>query len=100
MERRVHETETTVTVWGVLMPQIDVTKNELEHLIACVMDARADYADVGDHDYLMALADLHLKLENALQLWTEGGTVELPIPPSLQRLGVTKYEKEYPPHPE
>lgn len=82
------------------MPNIEVTVKELEHLISCVMQSRANYANTVDHDYLMELADLHLKLENALELWTNGGVVEIPVPAHLKKLGVQKWEKEYPPHPE
>ena len=79
------------------MPIIEVTKLELEALIECVMESRIN--DVQDR-FTEMLPDLHLKLEVALELWINGSTKELPIPPSLQRIGVTKYEEVYPPHPE
>ena len=79
------------------MPQIDVTRKELEALIACVMESRIN--EVQD-EFTEMLPDLHLKLENALELWINGATIELPIPEHFRKLGVTKWEKEYPPHDE
>ena len=79
------------------MPEIDVTRKELAALIACVMESRIN--EVQD-EFTEMLPDLHLKLENALELWINGGTVELPIPEQFKKLGVSKWEKEYPPHDE
>jgi len=79
------------------VPQIDVTRKELEALIACVMESRIN--EVQD-EFTEMLPDLHLKLENALELWINGATIELPIPEHFRKLGVTKWEKEYPPHDE
>jgi len=79
------------------VPQIDVTRKELEALIGCIMECRIN----GDVDLdTEGFPDLHLKLENALELWINGGTVELPIPEQFKKLGVSKWEKEYPPHDE
>jgi len=79
------------------VPQIDVTRKELEALIACVMESRIN--EVQD-EFTEMLPDLHLKLENALELWINGATIELPIPEHFRKLGVSKWEKEYPPHDE
>jgi len=79
------------------MPEIDVTRKELEALIACVMESRIN--EVQD-EFTEMLPDLHLKLENALELWINGATIELPIPEHFKRLGVSRWEKEYPPHPD
>lgn len=78
------------------MPQIDVTKEELEAIIKCVVECRIN----GDIDLdTEGLPDLHLKLENALEQWVNGSTEELPVPAHFKALGVTKWEKVHPPHP-
>jgi len=78
------------------MPQIDVTKEELEALIECVVECRI----IGVQDmFTNVLPDLHLKLENALEQWVNGSTEELPVPEHFKALGVTKWEKVHPPHP-
>ena len=85
------------------MPQIDVTRMELESLIQCVVECRLHATIESESCMFMNtedLPDLHLKLENALELWINGGTVELPIPEQFKKLGVSKWEKEYPPHDE
>jgi hypothetical protein len=82
------------------MPSLEVTREELEDLIACVMESRCDYFGHSPTETLSRLPDLHLKLENALELWINGATVELPIPEHFRKLGVSKWEKEYPPHGE
>jgi len=80
------------------MPQIDVTRKELETLIECVAYQRTELNMLPEDNE--KLPDLHLKLENALELWINGATIELPIPEHFKRLGVSRWEKEYPPHPD
>jgi len=80
------------------MPEIDVTRTELELLIECVAYQRTELNMLPEDNE--KLPDLHLKLENALQLWIYGGTVELPVPEHFKRIGTVKWEKVYPPHDE
>jgi hypothetical protein len=46
------------------------------------------------------LINLHVKLEEALELWINGGLVEVPIPPHLQGIGIAAIHIEHPPHDE
>jgi hypothetical protein len=80
------------------MPSVEVTRKELEELIDAVMLHRCNHD--GDADYGMMLTDLHLKLENVLELWIHGGEVELPIPAHMKAMGVDKWTRVYPPHDE
>jgi hypothetical protein len=80
------------------MPQIDVTRKELEALIEAILHSRL-YND-GTPEEGILLMELHLKLENALELWIHGATVEIPVPEHFKKLGVSKWEVEHPPHPD
>ena len=80
------------------MPNLDITRLELELLIECVAYQRTELNMLPEDNE--KLPDLHLKLENALELWINGATIELPIPEHFRKLGVSKWEKEYPPHDE
>jgi len=86
-----------------MMPKIELTRPELEALIDSVMVSRANvdpgFAG-GDPEYGLMLAMLHLKLEEALELWINGGLVEMPIPPRLQGLGIASIHIDHPPHDE
>jgi len=80
------------------MPSIDVTRKELEALIEAILHSRL--YNEGTQEEGRMLAELHLKLEDALELWINGATTEIPVPAHFKRLGVTKWEVEHPPHPD
>ena len=83
------------------MPKLEVSREELEILIDAVMMHRIDTPPtcVGGLDYIKKVADLHVKLEEALELWIHGGVVEVPIPDYLKDIkGISSMEIEHPPH--
>jgi hypothetical protein len=88
------------------MPSLDISREHLEDLIQAVMYARLNIAldsdpEVDpDTDFLIRLAEVHLKLEDALDLWINGGIVDIPIPAHLQGMGIAGIQKVYPPHDE
>lgn len=78
------------------MPSIELTREELEAAIDAVLLHRLN--NDGDADYGMMLATLHLRLENALELWINGGEVDIPVPEHMKAMGVSAWKKVYPPH--
>jgi len=80
------------------LPVVPVSKEELELLIATVLDARL----TGEYtiDEAAMLADLHLRLEENLETWINGGEIELPITKRQAALGVTSHVRVYEPHEE
>lgn len=80
------------------MPSIELTREQLEATIDAVMIHRINHD--GDAEHGMVLAELHLKLENALELWIYGGSIELPVPEHMKKMGVRSWTKECPPHDE
>ena len=80
------------------MPHLEVTRKELEQLIESVMHLRS-FGDV-EFEFGVELSLLHLKLEDALELWINGGTIEIPVSPKLKALGVCKHEIVHQPHDE
>ena len=80
------------------MPKLEVTRHELELLIESVMYLRI-FGDV-EFDFGVDLSCLHLKLEDALELWINGGTIEIPVTPALRKLGVCNHEIVHQPHDE
>lgn len=81
------------------MPNIEVTRKELELLIDAMVILRVT-GGTGHADVDMLLPDLHLKLENALELWIYGGEVKLPVTPRMKEMGVVGWTKVCPPHDE
>ena len=75
------------------MIKLEVTVDELEALNNAIVLLRV----CGDYTKPSILPDLHLKLENLLELYTKGGEIELPIPERLRTLGVTRHVKVIPP---
>jgi len=84
------------------MPSIEVTRKELEALIENVMNHRIECKPDEEirYEYCTMLSILHSKLEDALELWINGGEVELPVPAHMKAMGVNKWTKVHPPHDE
>ena len=80
------------------MPKLEVTREELEDLIQSVMLLRCDLSV--EPEMGQRLINLHVKLEETLELWINGGLVEVPIPPHLQGIGIAAIHIEHPPHDE
>lgn len=85
--------------------RLDFNKSELEDLISCVMlrrveEAHPDHMGAPDFDFLMRLADLHLRLENALEVLTNGGEIKMPVSEEMKKLGVTDITMVYEPRGE
>lgn len=77
---------------------LEVTRDEMEDLIQAVMLLRADLSIDPDMSY--RLEELHIKLEERLDLWIHGGEIEVPIPEHLKGMGVASIHKVYEPHDE
>jgi hypothetical protein len=84
------------------MPHLEVTREHLEDLIQAVMYTRLNVAleEKPDTNFLLRLMDIHTKLEDTLELWINGGIIELAIPPHLQNMGIHSIQKVCPPHDE
>jgi len=80
------------------MPKFEVSREQLEDLIQAVMYLRTDLTL--DFEMGERLVDLHIKLEDALELWINGGEVEIPVPPHYKAMGVNKWTLIHPPHDE
>lgn len=80
------------------MPKLEVTRLELNALIDAVMLTRADQNLTPELSELYS--ELHVKLETCLELWINGGEIELEVPPEFRKIGVSKWTKVLPPHDE
>jgi len=84
------------------MPNLEVTREELEILIDAMMFHRIDTQPtcVGGLEYIEKIGNLHVKLEETLELWINGGLIEMPVSEKMKALGVASIHREYPPHDE
>jgi hypothetical protein len=80
------------------MPNVTLSKQDLDDLIDALLFMRV--AGEPEFDLAMRLSDIHLRLENELEAWTNGGEIEIPLSPALKAAGAKQMFKVYEAHPD